>query len=83
MRPHSRGSAPSPRYPSASPSGLPGSPTTYNVRVFFDGVTVQGDPHPGESHIDCGTFGCADAYNSSVIVAEQILLLVDFIEAIA
>jgi hypothetical protein len=62
---------------------LPGSPTTYMVRAYFDGLIVQGDPYPGALHMDCGNPGCADAYNSSALVLEQRRMTIDFIEAIA
>jgi hypothetical protein len=64
---------------------LPGSPTAYNVRGFFDGLIVQGDPSGTVTHSDCGSGfpgACADIYNSSALAVEQRRLTIDFIEAI-
>ena len=61
---------------------LPGAPAVYNVRVFFDSLTVQGDPHPAP-HQDCGTPGCADTYVSSQLVTDQIRMTINYVEAIA
>jgi hypothetical protein len=64
---------------------LPGSPAAYNVRAFFDGLIVAGDPHPGEPHLDCGSGApgaCEDIYLGSVLALEQRQLTINFIEAL-
>lgn len=61
---------------------LPASPTSYNVRVYFDGITSHGDPIGEFVHIDCGAGGCTDVYVSSQLVLDQVDLKIDYIEAI-
>jgi hypothetical protein len=63
---------------------LPAAPAFYNIRVYFDGITAQGDPHPAP-HLDCGHGGsgaCADIYTSSQLFTEQLRLTINYIEGI-
>jgi hypothetical protein len=68
---------------------LAGTPAIYNVRVFFDAITAQGDPCPthhagGEFFSACSPtgFACMSNFLGSAMTVDAKRLTVDFIEGI-
>jgi hypothetical protein len=64
-------------------SRLLSAPAVYNVNIFFDSVTTQGDPCP-ISHSNCAGLGigCLSTYTGSLLQTDQIRMTGDYIESI-
>ena len=63
---------------------LGGAPSVYNVKIFFDGLTTQGDPCPNSHTSCCGAvYGtCGSSFISSALITDQIRMTHDFVEGI-
>jgi hypothetical protein len=62
---------------------LGGSPAVYNVKVFFETVTAQGNPCSGLPAAYCSSPGCGGSLASSLQTAEDADLTVDYLTSIS